>query len=383
VIGVPSSPPDVAFHDLSDLEDTAVRRWDDGLRAYIQDGAGSGRAIEANRAAHGRWALRSRVLVDVSRIDTATTVLGTPIAAPIMVAPSGLHTLVHAGGEVATAQGARDAQTIMILSSGTGRSIEDVASTGASWWFQLYWGPDRDRVRGVVELAERCGCAALCLTADMPVRPLLGPGMRAAVASVAHARPRYILPRDAHLSTGAWDHDPTLTWKDLDWLRSVTELPIVIKGIMTAEDALLAATAGAAGVVVSNHGGRALDTPVGTLDVLPDIARALQQAGTGTELYIDGGFRHGSEVLAALALGARAVLMGRPALWALALDGAAGVTSMFTLLRTQLEASMARVGTVTIAEIDASNIMPSGRAAVTPPITSARRTHRPEITRAT
>jgi 4-hydroxymandelate oxidase len=358
VTGVPSGSSDVAFHDLSDLEDAAVRRWDDGLRAFIQDGAGSGRAIDANRVAHGRWALRSRVLVDVSRIDTATSVLGTPIASPVMVAPSGLHTLVHPDGEVATAQGARDARTIMILSSGTGRSVEDVSATGASWWFQLYWGPDRDRVRDVVKLAARCGCAALCLTADMPVRPLLGSRMRAGVASVAHARPCYTLPRDTHLLTGAWDHDPALTWKDLDWLRGVTKLPIVVKGIMTAQDALLAAAAGVDGIVVSNHGGRALDTPLGTLDVLPEIARALRQAGASTELYVDGGFRHGSEVLVALALGARAVLVGRPALWALAVDGAAGVTGMLTLLRSQLQATMARVGTVTIAEIDASRIAP-------------------------
>ena len=131
--GVPSRAPDVAFHDLSDLEDAAIGRWDAGLRAFVQDGAGSGRAIGANRAAHRRWALRSRVLVDVSRIDTTTSVLGRQIAAPVMIAPSGLHTLVHADGEVATAQGARDAGTIMILSSGTGRSIEDVAATGAGW----------------------------------------------------------------------------------------------------------------------------------------------------------------------------------------------------------------------------------------------------------
>jgi len=340
----------IVVGSLLDLQAHATARWDDGVRAFIQDGAGASRAVRANLAAHERWALRSRVLRDVSSIDTATTVLGQRVELPVLIAPSALHTLVHPDGEVATATGARDAGTVMVLSASTGRTIQDVAAPGASLWFQLYWGEDRGRVRELVQMADAAGAGALCLTVDMPVRPLLGATMRAAAASVAHHRPRYVLPRSAHLTPGAWDHDTRLTWADLAWLRGVTGLPIVVKGVMSAEDVGPARDSGVDAIVVSNHGGRALDTPLGTLDVLPEIAAEL--TGGGPELYVDGGFRDGGEVLAALALGARAVLIGRPALWALTLGGARAVTDMLRLVQYQLEASMARVGVSSIAEID-------------------------------
>ena len=342
--------------DLGALETAAEQRWDAGLRAFISEGAGTGRGIAANLAAHRKWALRSRVLVDVSEVDVATSILGWPVTMPIMVAPSGLHTLVHPDGEVATAAGAKEAGTIMVLSSGTGRSLEDVTSAGGDIWFQLYWGADRARVRSVVGQAADCGCSALCITADMPVRPLVGAGMRAGIASVADARPLYILPRGAHLSGGQWDHDASLTWADLDWMRSITDLPIVIKGVMSPEDAVRAAQAGVNGIIVSNHGGRALDTAWGTLDALPEVMAAAPGAGGGLEVYVDGGFRHGSEVLVALALGARAVLIGRPALWALTLHGAPGVTGVLATLRYQLAATMAMVGARSVAELDESRI---------------------------
>ena len=335
---------------LLDLQAHAIARWDTGVRAFIEDGAGTNRAVRANRAAHERWALRSRVLRDVSSIDTATTVLGQRVESPVLMAPSGLHTLVHPDGEVATAIGARDAGTVMILSAGTGRTIPDVAASGVSLWFQLYWGEDRGRVRDLVQMADAAGVGALCLTVDMPVRPLLGATMRAAAANMANHRPQYMPPRSAHLTPGAWDHDTRLTWADLAWLREVTSLPIVVKGVMSAEDVAPARDSGVDAIVVSNHGGRALDTPLGTLDVLPEIADELTNGGP--ELYIDGGFRHGSEVLAALALGARAVLIGRPAWWALTLGGARAVTDMLRLLQYQLGVSMARVGVRSVAEID-------------------------------
>jgi 4-hydroxymandelate oxidase len=346
--------------DLDELEAAAVRRWDEGVRAFIQEGAGTGRGIAANLAAHRNWALRSRVLVDVSHLDLRTTVLGTPIALPVMVAPSGLHTLVHPDGEVATAAGAKAAGTVMILSSGTGRSLEEVAGAGGDLWFQLYWGTDRDRVRALVGQAADAGYAALCLTADMPVRPLVGATMRAGIASIADARPHYVMPRGAHLAAGAWDHDSRLTWKDLDWLRSVTDLPLVIKGIMSGEDAGAAAESGVDAIIVSNHGGRALDNAWGTMDALPEVVAA---AGGALEVYVDGGFRHGSEVLVALALGARAVLIGRPVLWALTLAGAPGVTAVLQTLARQLSATMAMTGATSIADLDRSRIR---RLAVTP-----------------
>jgi 4-hydroxymandelate oxidase len=348
--------PAADFRDLTELERIATARWTSGLRSFIQGGAGSGGGVTANRSAHASWALRSRVLVDVSSISTATTVLGAPVGLPVLIAPSGLHTLVAPEGEVATAQGAHDANTVMVLSSGTGRTIEDVTAVGGNVWFQLYLGADRGHARRLIDLAGERGCQALCLTADMPVPPLLGPEFRDGLAGVAHAKSQYMAPRGEYALTGVWDHDQRLTWGDLAWLREVTDLPIVVKGIMTVEDALIAADSGVAGIVVSNHGGRALDTPVGTMDVLPSIAAALTEAGAGTEIYVDGGFRHGSEVLAALALGARAVLVGRPALWALAVAGAQGVTSMLDTLEHELASTMARVGSTSIAGIDATRV---------------------------
>jgi 4-hydroxymandelate oxidase len=348
--------PSADFRDLAELERIATGRWTSGLRSFIQGGAGGGGGITANRSAHARWSLRSRVLVDVSSISTGTTVLGIPVGLPVLIAPSGLHTLVLAEGEVATAQGAREADTVMVLSSGTGRTIQDVTAVGANVWFQLYLGSDRVRARKLIDLAGERGCQALCLTADMPVPPLLGPKLRDGLAGVAHAKPQYLPPRGEYALTGVWDHDQRLSWRDLAWLRDVTDLPIVIKGIMTAEDAMIAVDCGVDGIVVSNHGGRALDTPVGTMDVLPSVAAALGEVNAGTEIYVDGGFRHGGEVLAALALGARAVLVGRPALWALAAGGAQGVASMLATIRHELESTMARVGSTSIAGIDATRV---------------------------
>jgi len=354
----------IVVGNLLDLQEHAIARWGEGVRAFVQDGSGTNRAVRANRAAHERWALRSRVLRDVSSIDTATTVLGQRVELPVLIAPSGLHTLVHPDGEVATAVGARDAGTILILSAGTGRTIPDVAASGVNLWFQLYWGEDRGRARELVQTAEAAGARALCLTVDMPVRPLLGATMRSAAASVAHHRPRYMPPRSAHLTPGAWDHDARLTWADLAWLRGVTSLPIVVKGVMSAEDIAPARDSGVDAIVVSNHGGRALDTPLGTMDVLPEIAAELTNGGP--ELYVDGGFRHGGEVLAALALGARAVLIGRPAWWALTLGGARTVTDMLRLLQYQLAMSMARVGVRSVAEIDSRSVC----LAAAPPLTT-------------
>lgn len=351
-----AADPAAWLDDLGELEAAAVGRWDAGLRAFICEGAGTGRGIAANLAAHRKWALRSRVLADVSRVDIGTAVLGLPVALPVLVAPSGLHTLVHPDGEVATAAGAKTAGTVMILSSGTGRSLEEVAGAGGDLWFQLYWGSDRDRIRTIVGRAADAGYSALCLTADMPVRPLIGATMRAGIASIADARPHYVMPRGTHLATGAWDHDARLTWKDLDWLRSVTDLPIVIKGIMSGEDAVAAAESGVDAIIVSNHGGRALDNPWGTLDALPEVIAAVSGTGTAPEIYVDGGFRHGSEVLVALALGARAVLVGRPVLWGLNLLGAAGVTGVLDTLGRQLAATMAMVGAVSVAGLDRSRI---------------------------
>ncbi|GGF11835.1 alpha-hydroxy acid oxidase [Subtercola lobariae] len=345
------------FVSVAEFEQAAEALWAPGPRAFIQEGAGSGRSIAANLAAHTRWALRSRVLVDVSHIDTTTTVLGHEISMPIIVGPSGLHNLSHTEAEVGTAIGARDADTVMVLSAGSSQSMEDVRAVGGTTWFQMYWGADRERTARLIANAEATGCSALCITVDLPVRPLLGPSMIAGVQSVAAERPMYVMPRGAHLAGGAWDHDASLTWNDLAWLREQTTLPLILKGIMTGEDAALAAEHGVEAVIVSNHGGRSLDTPRGTLDALPEVVAAT--VGTATEVYVDGGFRHGAEVVVALSLGARAVLLGRPVVWGLAAGGSAGLASLLELYRRQLVSTMGTIGTPTIAAISRSCITES------------------------
>ncbi|MCU1479387.1 MAG: FMN-dependent alpha-hydroxy acid dehydrogenase [Subtercola sp.] len=357
VAGLPLAPSPTnqsRFIEVADFERAAEAIWAPGPRAFIQEGAGAGRSIAANLAAHTRWALRSRVLVDVSRIDTSTTVLGHEVSMPVLVGPSGLHILSHAEAEVGTAIGARDADTVMVLSAGSSRSLEEVRAVGGITWFQMYWGADRDRTARLIANAEATGCSALCITVDLPVRPILGASMVAGVQSVADEKPMYVMPRGAHLAGGAWDHDASLTWKDLAWLRQQTALPIVLKGIMTGEDATLAADHGIEAVIVSNHGGRSLDTPRGTLDALPEVVAATDR--TATEVYVDGGFRHGAEVVVALALGARAVLLGRPVVWGLAVGGAAGLGELLELYRRQLISTMGMIGAPTVADIARSSI---------------------------
>jgi 4-hydroxymandelate oxidase len=339
---------------VEEVEVQARALLPEDVHMLIAAGAGAGRTIAANAAAWRHWAVRSRALVDVSSVSTATEVLGTPVAFPVLIAPSGLHTLADPEGEVATARAARAAGTIMVLSSGTGRTIEDVAATGADLWMQVYWGRDRGRLLDIVDQAAAAGFKAICVTVDLPVRPLLERPMKSALGTLGSVQPLYMPPRDAHLDAAVeWDHDARLTWSDLDWLRERSPLPIVLKGIMTAEDAGLAAEAGAAAIVVSNHGGRALDNGLATLDVLAEVVSA---AGGRLSVLVDGGIRRGHDVVVALALGARAVLVGRPALWGLAAGGAAGVEHVLGLLRHETATILAQAGVVSAAAIPADAV---------------------------
>jgi 4-hydroxymandelate oxidase len=350
--GVACGPPVIRdLPDLTALGEWASATWPEPVRAMVQDGAGSNATVAANERAWRGWALRARVLVDVSSIDTGTTLLGRPLPAPVLVAPSSLHTMVHPRGEVGTAEGVAASGGIMVLSSGTGTPIEAVREVGGRTWFQFYWRRDRTQLRELLRRAVDLGCEALCLTADMPVRPLLGQRMRAAVRDLPGGPPLYLLPRDAHVNGGEWDHDARVTWADLAWLRELVEVPLVVKGITTAEDAMVAADAGVDAIVVSNHGGRALDHALPTTESLVEVADALAGRPHAPELLVDGGIRHGRDVMVALALGARAVLVGRPVLWGLAAAGAAGVHDVLELLRTQLVACMGMTGIRSPGEI--------------------------------
>ena len=348
--------------NVFDFEAIARERLSPDAYDYYAGGAHDEVSLRGNRAAYDRLSLAYRVLVDVSRRDLSTTVLGQPVSMPVLVAPTAFHRLADPEGEVATVRAAGRAGTAMILSTLSTSTIESVvAAASGPVWFQLYVYKDRAATEGLVRRAEAAGCRALVLTVDAPLlgrrerdvrnRFTLPPGL-----SVANLLPVGYgdLPEVADSGLAAYVAsflDPSLTWKDVAWLRSITTLPLLVKGIVRPDDALRAAEAGAAGLVVSNHGGRQLDTSPATLDVLPEIVDALSSHGHRLEVLMDGGIRRGTDVLKALALGARAVLVGRPVLWGLAAGGEAGAVRVLEILRGELDLAMALAGAPTIAEI--------------------------------
>ena len=352
-----------AFTNLLELEDLARAKVPRPSFDYIAGGAEDEVSLRRNREAFTKWALRPRVLVDVSRRDTSTSVLGQRVSMPILVAPTAFHGLVHPEGEVATARGAAAAGTLMVVSAIATRELEEVAKAVAGpRWFQLYVWRDREVTAQLVKRAAKAGYGAICLTVDTPLLGrrekdernafTLPPGL-----SIANVRPAGLDGVPASERGSAFAKyvaellDPAVTWKDIAWLRSLTSLPIVLKGIMTAEDATLAVEHDVDGIIVSNHGGRQLDSTVGTLDALPDIVAAVQGR---VEVFMDGGVRRGTDVLKALALGAKAVLIGRSALWGLALGGADGVRRVLEHLRGELELAMALTGRAALAQVDRS-----------------------------
>lgn len=332
--------------------------WD-----YYGGGSDDEVTLRATRAAYERIQLRPRMLVDVSHIDLTTTALGAPISMPILVAPTALHRLAHDEGECATARGAGAADTLMVVSTLATQSLEAVAEAATGpLWFQLYVYRDRAVSESLARRAEAVGYRALVLTVDTP-RPgrrerdmrnslRMPPGVSFAnfVGSYAHAPG--VAPGESGLSAYVASLiDPSLTWEALEWLKSVTRMPIAVKGVLTAEDARLAVEHGADAIIVSNHGGRQLDGAPPTIDVLAEVVDAV---GGRCEVYLDGGIRRGTDALKALALGARAVLVGRPVLWGLAASGDAGVRHVLDLLRAELELAMALAGRPTLASLDRS-----------------------------
>jgi len=338
--------------NLSDYEALAKARLDRGALDYYQGGSDDEVTLRANRTAFERLRLRPRVLVDVSACDLRTNVLGIPVTMPILVAPTAAHALAHPDAECATAQAAGAAGTLMVVSSSATRSLEDVARAASGpLWFQLYIRRLR-HAEALVVRAQAAGYRALVLTVDTP---RLG------------NRERDIRNNFEGFPTPNYDSDgkeepfmgDTLTWDILDWLRSLTSVPILLKGILTAEDALLAVERGVAGIIVSNHGGRQLDGAVPSIEALPEVIAAVDGR---CEVYLDGGVRRGTDVLKALALGARAVLIGRPILWGLAVDGAAGARRVLEILRAELEKAMMLAGRPTLASIDRTLVQPVGTA---------------------
>jgi 4-hydroxymandelate oxidase len=352
--------PDDALLTIEDFESAARQRLPQMVFDYYAGGAGDEWTLRANRRAFERWVVRHRVLVDVSTLDTRTSVLGHQVSMPILLAPTALQRLAHPDGELATARAALAMDTVMMVSTIATVALEQVAETGVQRWFQLYVLKDHGFTEELVRRAHAAGYSALVLTVDTP---LLGRRLR-------DERNRFSLPEGVEManlegsglphSPGSGlssfflsRHDDALTWGDLEWLRSISPLPLLLKGVVTAEDAALAVGAGVAGIVVSNHGGRQLDGSPATIDALPEVVEAV---GGRADVIMDGGIRRGTDVVKALALGARAVCVGRPYLWGLATGGEAGVLQVLRLLRDDLLLSMALAGRPTVGSIDRSTV---------------------------
>jgi len=348
-----------------DYERAAEKRLDPGTFGYIAGGANDEWTMRENLAAFNRWVLRPRTLVDVSEVRTTTRVLGTEVSLPVLVGPTAFQRMAHPDGERAMARGAAAAGTVMCLSTLATGTIEEVgaAAGDGARWFQLYWSPDRGVVQDLVERAAVEGYGAVVLTVDLPVLGRRERDLRTGFEI------RDDVPVPAFLALGEnagavspadinWAVDNSLNWRDLEWLRSVSSLPLVVKGILTAEDALLACEAGAEGVVVSNHGGRQLDGVAASIDALPEVVEAV---GDRAEVFMDGGIRRGTDVVKALALGARAVLVGRAALYGLAVGGAEGVERVLDLLREEIVLALALCGCASPADVTRAHV---GRATV-------------------
>jgi isopentenyl diphosphate isomerase/L-lactate dehydrogenase-like FMN-dependent dehydrogenase len=347
--------------NVADFQRLAEERLEPGLRDYIAGGAGDETTLADNLAAFRRVLLRPRMLVDVSAATTATTVLGSEVSMPLLVAPTALQRLTHPDGEAGAARAAAAAGTVYCLSSIGSLGPRELAAgaPGAALWFQLYWSRDRGFTRELLAAVSESGCRALVLTVDLPIAGRRERDLRNDF-SLPLDLPMPNLPGsivgtdDFHTTLGEMV-DSSLIWRDLEWLSAECALPLVVKGVLTAEDALLACEHGAAGIVVSNHGGRQLDGVPATLDALPEVVEA---AAGAAEVYLDGGVRRGTDVIKALALGARAVLVGRPVLWGLAAGGEAGVTAVLELLREEILAALVLLGCPTPADVGPGHVRP-------------------------
>jgi lactate 2-monooxygenase len=342
------------------LEQRAERQLTRGAFGYVAGGAGAEDTMRANREAFRRWRILPRMLRDVSRRDLGTTVLGTPMPAPVMLAPVGVQSIVHPDAEVAVARAAAATGVPMVLSTASSRSIEEVAEAqgDAPRWFQLYWPRDRDLAASLLGRAERAGYGAIVVTLDtwmLAWRPrdlelaylpfLQGEGI-ANYLSDPVFRAALPAPPEEDMA-GAVRHfltvfsDPSVTWAGLSFLRENTRLPIVLKGILHPDDARRAVDHGVDGILVSNHGGRQVDGSIAALDALPGVVDAVPET---LPVLFDSGIRSAADAFVALALGARAVLLGRPYVWALAVAGEEGVAELLRGFLAELDLTFALTG---------------------------------------
>jgi 4-hydroxymandelate oxidase len=352
--------PLVTDLSLEELEREARHTIGEMAYAYYAGGSDDERLLDGNVAAWSHWQLHPHVLAGVAEVSTSTTLLGTPVSSPVAIAPTAIQGLAHPEGEAAMARGAAEVGALMILSSLATCPLEEVAAAapGAPRWMQVYILRERARTAELVARAAAHGYGALVLTVDAPVSGLRLREWRTGV----HLPDDLALPNLAGDSTASareggfmaivtHEFEPALTPDDIGWLAGLSELPVVVKGVQRADDALRSVEAGARAVVVSNHGARQLADAPPTADILPEIVDAV--AGRA-EVYVDGGVRRSPDVVKALALGAKATLVGRPSLWALATGGAAGITRLLRWYEAELRRAMALVGVPTVGGIDRS-----------------------------
>ena len=357
--------------NLFDYEKAASQVVEPAAWGYLAGGANDELALRDNRAAWDEIAIRYRTMIDVSRRSMETTVLGTPVAMPILVAPTAMQKLVHPDGEAGMARAAEQAGTLMIVSTTATTGLAEVmAATAAPKWFQVYIYQSREHTKTLVAQAATAGYRALVLTVDAPLLGRRERDIRNAftlpagmhIANAEHVG-MDLVPTATASASGLMQHfrglhDPSLTPKDITWLGEFSGLPVVVKGIVRGDDAVRAVDAGASGIVVSNHGGRQLDTSVATARVLAEVVAAV--AGRA-EVFVDGGIRRGTDVLKALALGARAVLLGRPPIWGLAVGGTQGARHVLELIGGELDLAMALAGCRSVGEITSDLIVgPTG-----------------------
>ncbi len=334
--------------NVSDYELLAEARCEPEYWGYVVGGAGDEITLRDNLDAFRRLVLRPRMLVDVSEVTTTTTVLGHEIAMPLGIAPTSLQRITHPDGEPALARAAAAAGTVYTLSSLGSyrpRELAEALGEGTARWFQLYWSRDRGFTRELVQEAAESGFGALVLTVDLPEAGPRERDLRSGFTLPTDLPmpnlPRTLVGTEYFHDTLGQIVDTSITWHDLEWLRSECPLPLVVKGLLTAEDAALACEHGAAGMVVSNHGGRQLDGVPATLDALPEVVEAV--AGRA-EVYLDGGVRRGTDVVKALALGARSVFVGRPALWGLAAGGETGARHVLDIFQAEIRLALLLLG---------------------------------------
>lgn len=338
---------------LADFEALARERLSKSSWDYIDGGAGDGVTRDDNVAAFKKIRLRPRYLRDVSEVDTRTTILGEVVSAPIGISPTGFHCLAWPDGEMSTARAAQASDTCYITSTYASCSLEDIVTTAPRGlrWFQLYVQPERELNRRLIHRVESLGFKALVITVDVPT---LG-NRRHDIRNQLDLKSNLLLkdlqaPKETHSMPNLKMSpiDASICWEDLAWFRSLTQLPIILKGVLTREDAELALKHHVQGIIVSNHGGRQLDETLASIDALPEVVAAVKGK---LEVYVDGGVRSGNDVLKALALGAKCVFVGRPVLWGLACKGEHGVRDVLDILKSEFRTSMALTGCRSVAEV--------------------------------